>query len=224
VERAPQPTQTDILWLLMMLHELSHVIRQDMLVYPGDPAPRVRRLTSIEDGAPLTASSLDLPCHAGTHVDAPAHFLAGGRPLSDYAIEDFCGPALVLDFAAHDNVTAEAVRTVEIPEGRHLLLKTRNSRRAPARLYDQDHAFVDPEAAEALLARQPRSIGFDDYSIDAFADPGLTVHRRFAAAGRLVYVQLDLSSVAAGEYVFFGLPLRVDGVEAAPVRAVLWRP
>jgi arylformamidase len=208
----------------MMLHDLSHVIREDMLVYPGDPAPRVRRLASLEDGAPLTVSSLELPCHAGTHVDAPAHFLAGGRPLSAYVIEDFCGPAVVLDLEAHANVTAEAVRALSIPEGRHLLLRTRNSRRAQAGTYDKGHAFIAPEAAEILLARCPRSIGFDDYSVDAFGDDALPVHRRLAAADLLVYVQADLSMVGAGEYAFFGLPLRVDGVEAAPVRAVLWRP
>jgi len=74
-----------------------------------------------------------------------------------------------------------------------------------------------------LIARRPLSIGFDDYSVDVFDDGALTVHRRFAAEGLLVYVALDLSLAAAGEYTFFGLPPRIEHVEAAPVRAVLWR-
>jgi arylformamidase len=208
----------------MILYDLSHVIHDGMFVYPGDPPPRVRRLSSIDDGAALTTSTVELPCHAGTHVDAPAHFLAGGRLLSDYTAEAFCGPAVVLDLASEANVTAAALRAQSIPAGRHVLLRTRNSARARSSVYDRDHAFIDLEAAEVLIASRPRSVGFDDYSVDAFDDGTLTVHRRFAVEGLLVYVALDLSIVAAGEYTFFGLPPRIEHVEAAPVRAVLWRP
>lgn len=208
----------------MILYDLSHVIHEGMVLYPGDPPPRVRRLSSIDEGAALTTSTLELPCHVGTHVDAPAHFLAGGRLLSDYTAEAFCGAAVVLDLASEANVNAVALRTQSMPEGRHVLLRTRNSTRLRSREYDRDHAFIEPEAAEVLIESRPLSIGFDDYSVDAEGDGALTVHRRFAAAGLLVYVALDLSLPAPGEYTFFGLPPRIERVEAAPVRAVLWRP
>jgi len=205
------------------LYDLSVVVRERMLLYPGDPAPGIERVSSIEEGAVLTASALALSCHAGTHVDAPAHFLAGGRMLSDYPIEAFCGPAVVLDLEAHRHVTAAAVRPLAVPEHRHILLRTRNSWRLGTREYDRGHAYVEIEAAEALIARRPRSVGFDYYSLDSFADAALPVHRRLADAGILVYVCLDLSAIPAGACTFFGLPLRLDGVEAAPVRAIALR-
>jgi len=130
----------------MILYDLSHVIREGMPLYPGDPPPRVRRLSSIDEGAALTTSTLELPCHVGTHVDAPAHFLEGGRMLSDYTVEAFGGPAVVLDLASEANVSAVTVRARSIPAGRHVLLRTRNSTRPRSRAYDRDHAFIEPEA------------------------------------------------------------------------------
>lgn len=206
----------------MIVYDVSFVIHPGMLVYPGDPPPRIRGLASIAKGDPLTVSTLDLPAHAGTHVDAPAHFIAGGRSLSDYAADAFCGPAVVLDLASEPNVTAAALRASSIPPGRHVLLRTRNSIRPRSSSYARDHAFIEADAADLLLAAQPRSVGFDDYSVDAFADGALTAHRRLAAAGLLVYVHLDLSAVPAGDGTFFGLPLRLE-TEACPVRAVVCR-
>ena len=63
----------------------------------------------------------------------------------------------------------------------------------------------------------------DYYSVDDSTSGRLPVHMRFAAAGLLVYVCLDLSRVSEGAYTFCGLPLRLSAVEAAPVRAVIWR-
>jgi arylformamidase len=205
------------------MYDLTRVLHEAMAVYPGDVPPRIRRTSSIEHGASLTVSTLELPCHAGTHVDAPGHFLAGGRLLSDYPADAFFGPAVVVDLSRHRDVTAGALEAQPIPERRHILLRTRNSERPPSAAYDLDHACIDSEAANVLITLRPLSIGFDDYSVDSPAAPDLPVHRRLAQAGLLVYVGLDLSAVPAGECTFFGLPLRLDGAEASPVRALALR-
>jgi arylformamidase len=206
-----------------IVYDITLVLHEGMAVYPGDAPPKIRRTASIEQGASLTVSTLELPCHAGTHVDAPGHFLAGGRLLSDYPADAFFGPAIVIDVAGHHHVTAAALKEQPIAPRRHLLLRTRNSERPRAAAYDLDHACIDSDAVDVLIALRPLSIGFDDYSVDAPAASDLPVHRRLARAGLLVYVGLDLSAIPAGEYTFFGLPLRLDGAEASPVRAVAVR-
>jgi arylformamidase len=207
----------------MALYDLSLAIHAGMLVYPGDSPPAITRTSSIDQGAALTTSVLTLPAHAGTHVDAPAHFLAGGRTLSDYPPDAFFGPGVVVDLARHAHVSAAALAEHELPVGRHLLLRTRNSARLSSAGYDRDHACVEPAAAEVLIALRPLSIGFDYYSVDPSTGLELVVHRRLAQEGLLAYVCLDLSAVPAGECTFFGLPLRLDGVEASPVRALALR-
>jgi arylformamidase len=205
-----------------IVYDITRILHEGMAVYPGDVPPKIHT-SSIERGASLTVSTVELSCHAGTHVDAPGHFLAGGRLLSDYPADAFVGPAIVVDLARHRDVTAAALSEQPIPLRRHVLLRTRNSERPPAAAYDLDHACIDIEAADALIALRPLSIGFDDYSVDSPAPPDLPVHRLLARAGLLVYVGLDLSEIPAGEYTFFGLPLRLDGAEASPVRALALR-
>jgi arylformamidase len=207
----------------MQVFDLSLRLDAAMRTYPGDSPPRIARTSSIADGARLTASVLEMSCHVGTHVDAPAHFVEHGRMLSDYDASAFVGAAFVVDCGDADAITRDVLARVAIPPGHHVLLRTRNSRRARARTYDLDHAYVAADGAEYLLTLTPASIGFDDYSVDASSHEALPIHRRLAEHGLLVYVALDLSELAAGGYMFCGLPLRLANVEAAPVRAIAWR-
>ncbi len=203
-------------------YDLTLEVAPDMLVYPGDPPPELRRLSSLEAGDELTSSSLSLSCHAGTHVDAPAHFLKGGRWLSDFPLEAFFGPAQVLEITGVRRITAAHLRHAQLASEHHLLLRTDNSAALRSARFDPEHAYLTEDAAEYLLRANPRSIGFDYYSVDRSAPgAGLPVHRRFAQRDLLVYACLDLALVAAGVYAFHGLPLRLRSVEAAPVRAML---
>jgi arylformamidase len=194
-------------------YDLTRLVREDMAVHPGDPAPRITRERSPDVGSgALRTSSLQMSGHVGTHVDAPAHFLAEGRPLTDYPVDAFFGPGIVLDLGEHATISAAALAALVIPESCHVLLKT--CRRAGAT------SPLTPDGAERLLAMRPRSIGIDGYSVDEATSVDFPVHRRLAAAGLLVYVALDLAAVPAGEVTFFGLPLRLDVPDGAPVRAI----
>jgi arylformamidase len=203
------------------IYDLTLPLDGKTLLYPGDPSARIYRVSTIESGAALTTSAFETTCHVGTHVDAPAHYLSEARWLSDYAADEFCGRAVVVDLEAERHVTPAALEAAQIPSGRHVLLRTRNSKRLADPRFDYDHAAIEPDAAGLLLDREPLSIGFDYYSVDESSSEDLDVHRLFAAAGLLVYLCLDLRAVPAGAYTFFGLPLRLTDVEAAPVRAVL---
>ena len=53
-------------------------ISQEVLgcrVYPGDPAPQKRVLSSIEAGDLYNLTAFSMCAHNGTHIDAPSHFL-----------------------------------------------------------------------------------------------------------------------------------------------------
>ena len=196
----------------------------EMPLYPGDPAPMVERLTSIASGDPLTASLLHLPAHPGTHVDLPAHFIEGGRVLGDYTVDNFCGPGWVLDLGdVLSVITRERLQTEEIPSDRHVLIKTRNSTLLRKPDFHHDYVYLDPPAVEYLLRRNPRSIGFDYYSLDPSSSETFPAHRLCAEAGLPVFVCLDLTRVEAGPWWFCGLPPAIPDVEGAPVRAIVWR-
>lgn len=183
-----------------ILHDLTHRIEPGMLIYPGDETPCVRRLSATGG---LTSSEITLGCHAGTHVDAPAHFIEGAAMVEDLPIEQFFGPAQVL--------RVEEIGAADA-HGKHLLIATGQ----------QLHASLLLPTVQRLLAAHPLSVGCDAYSLDAPGDQ-FPVHVAVAHRGLPAFVRLNLNGVEPGEYWFSALPLKIAGVEGIPVRAVLLR-
>ena len=99
-----------------------------------------------------------------------------------------------------------------------VLIKTR--RTAPER-WTEDFRSVSPGAVRMLLESGVMLIGLDTPSIDP-ADSTLLLSHRVALQGGISIIEnLDLSQVEAGDYELIALPLKLEGVEASPVRAVL---
>ncbi len=202
--------------------DLTLPISPLVLRYPGDPQPVIERETDISKGDALTASHFSMNCHVGTHVDAPAHFLKDGVTLEGLPLERFYGPAVVRELLDRDVIGIEDLKDAHLPAQRHLLLKTRNSELLQLDTFSQNYCTLSPEAANVLCGLQPLSVGFDYYSLDPYQDDGaFPAHTILARFGIPVYVCLNLLEVLAGEYLFSGFPLRLAGVEASPVRAVL---
>lgn len=110
------------------LFDLTLELSKDTLLYPGDPPPEITRVSDIGRGDLLTASQISMNCHVGTHVDAPAHFLADGKTLDARPLTAFYGPAVVVELRGEKRwVDLEDVRALELPTRHHILLKTRNS-------------------------------------------------------------------------------------------------
>ena len=185
------------------------------------PEVHVQKFLSLEKGHPLNVTELSLPCHAGTHVDAPAHFVAGGTTVDHLPLESLLGPAVVLDLPDRDVIRPADLAAVEVPAAHHVLLKTRNSALLRGARFVETYCHLAPEAAAWLCERRPRSLGFDYYSLDPIAADDFPAHTIAARADVPVFVCLALAEVPAGRYTFLGLPLPLVAAEAAPVRALL---
>lgn len=207
---------------LRRCHDLSLPLHGATLRYPGDPPPRIATVASIERGDPLTVSELALNCHVGTHVDAPAHFVAGGPRVDELTADQFYGRAIVVEIAGQGPITVAELDGIPDAPRAHLLLRTGNHALLSRPDFDPAYRTLTPAAAQQLAALQPLSVGFDYYSLDPPDDADLPAHRILARAGIPVFLPLQLSSVEPGEYLFVGLPLPLVGTEAAPVRAVLF--
>lgn len=203
------------------VYDITLVLRSGGLTYPGDP-PFVRDLVASHSaGDPAEVGHLSLCAHAGTHLDAPAHFLAGGRRLDAYAAGDFVLPARVVVVDQTRRVPASAI--AEAQAGVAVLLKTRNSARGLLARTDfvSDYVHLSAAAAALCVARGVPLVGIDALSVDPHDSTDYPAHRTLAAAGALVLEGADLRDVPPGDYTLVCLPLRVADAEAAPARAVL---
>jgi len=200
--------------------DVSVPLRDGMLPWPGDPAFRLKRLSDMERGDACTVSTLSMSAHAGTHVDAPLHYLRRGRSVDQWPLDATVGPARVIPIRHPRVVDVDELRTHRIRKGERLLVKTRNSARKRPGMFFKDYVSVTPAAARYLASRRLRAIGIDGPSIGPFEE-GAETHRILLDAGIWIVEWLDLRRIPAGPCDLMCLPLRVVGGDGAPARAIL---
>lgn len=67
-------------------------------IYPGDPPFQITPHATVKkDG--YSVHALHLGTHTSTHIDAPAHFVEGGRTIDEVPLDELVGPALVVDLS-----------------------------------------------------------------------------------------------------------------------------
>jgi len=203
--------------------DISVLLQNPMPVWPGDEEFRLRRTKQLEAGDAVNASRLECNVHAGTHVDAPRHFLEKGCTVEQLPLEILIGPAQVAYLPEVNAIGAEDLATLALSPGTgRLLLRTRNSELWAAEIPDfrPDYVALTAEAAHWLVINGIRLIGIDYLSVQRFQDSRLT-HQVLLEAGVIILEGLNLADVAPGVYELICLPLRLRGAEGAPARAVL---
>lgn len=197
--------------------------RPDMHVYPGDPTLEQTQVRAIKRGDAANLTHLSLGAHTGTHVDAPAHFIDGAPTLDQVPIDRMVGPAQVFDLRGLAAIDAAALRRHEIHDGDIVLFRTDNSERWAKAGFQKDFAYVTLDAAQYLVERGVKTIGMDYLSIEQFGSQDFAVHKLLLGKGVFVIEGLDLREIEAGPYFLACLPLKLEGVDGAPARAVLMR-
>ncbi len=202
--------------------DISVPLSTGLVTWPGDPLPVIDRVASIERGDVCNTSRLSLCAHAGTHVDAPLHFIAGGADIAALPIAGLIGPCRVI--AIRD---PQAIRPAELQEhaiqaGERILFRTRNSDHAwHARPFDPSFVHISQPAAELLVRSGVQAVGIDYLSVGAFEGDGVETHRTLLGAGVWLIEGLDLSRTTPGNYELICLPLRLPESDGAPARVVL---
>ncbi len=193
-------------------------IRPGMVTYPGDPAVRLERVSSIADGAVANLSRLDFGVHSGTHVDAPLHFVDGGTSAESLPLDVLIGAARVVDATSVERRLDEAALAELELRGDRILFKTRNSELWARDDFADDFVSLTADGAAFLLARGVRLVGIDYLSIGDEA-----AHLALLGAGVVTIEGLDLRQVEPGEYELICAPLKLVGSDGAPARVLLLR-
>ncbi len=194
--------------------------------WPGDTPYACGWTARLADGATVNLSAITLSPHVGTHADAPLH-VRDGWPGSDaLPPHAFLGPALVLDLAMLDgelsyDAVAAAARTARTDLGgtERLLLST--GRTIASGRFPAAWPWLAPACVARLCADGLVLLGVDAPSVDGRESKDLATHHALFGAGAWNLENLDLRAVAPGRYELVALPLSLDGLDAAPARAVL---
>lgn len=199
--------------------DVSVPIHPRMPVYEGDPAVKVELVQRIASGDSANVSRLDLGAHTGTHVDAPFHFIDGGRTVDALPFNALIGPALVVHLPEAERI--EAAHLPDLHGHRRVLFRTRNSKAWREPGFRRDFVALGFSAAQQMVQTGVGLVGIDYLSIEGFRSRGHPVHKLLLSAGIVIVEGLDLSTVEAGQYELVCLPLRILGGDGAPARAIL---
>lgn len=173
-------------------------------VYPGDPSPSFERLRRMELGDSFNLSGFYTGCHSGTHVDAPLHFLEDGAPIDETGLERYFGPCRVV--RAKGILTGQDMEALRLRKGERVLFS--------------GGAFVSLSAAYVLADAEVALVGTDQQSITPMGDEEAP-HRELLRHEIALLEGLCLDGIPEGMYTLCAFPLKLRGLEASPVRAVL---
>lgn len=207
------------------LIDVSPVISPRLGVWPGDTPPTREVLCDIAKGDTVTLSTLRATVHLGAHADGANHYGLGAADVSRMRLEHYVGPCQVVETrvarGARVGVMDLAVSIEAITRPR-VLLKTGTF--PDAEKWNSDFAALSVELVDALAARGVITMGIDTPSVDLQESKDLPAHKAILKHGIAILEGLVLRDVVAGEYELMALPLRLEGFDASPVRAVLRRP
>jgi arylformamidase len=202
------------------LIDISVLVNEATPEWPGDTPYSCRWTWDMARGDSVNVSCISSSPHVGTHADAPFHVDPGGSTTDALPISVFSGPARVVDVSSMDG--SLPLSSLGGADGvTRLLLRT--GRTIASGAFPALWPWLDGDTVEALVDAGLRLLGVDAPSVDAFDSKTLSVHKRLFERGAYVLENLDLRHVAPGDYQLTAYPLKVAGLDAAPVRAVLRR-
>lgn len=225
----------------MKIIDLSHTIHDDIQIYPGDPAPSIRRgLTHEKDYCHVDV--LTLGSHTGTHIDAPFHFLKKGKKIDEFPVQRFIGEGVLIDVSAksdRDLIESGDIEPYEkeIAEGDFVIFKTGRDKYFGSPKYYL-HPFLSAETARLLARRGVSLVAIDALNIDPtyykdmnFDPPakdlpdqeeyGYPVHDILLGNDILIVENLcNLDKIKQVKGVYSFLPLKLKDSDGSPIRAV----
>ncbi len=196
-------------------------VRHGMVHWPGGPVPAVELVMDMQKGAAANVTRMAMSVHTGTHMDAMRHFIADGQTIETMPLDAVIGPARLIEIEDPVAIRREEIEPYDLQPGDRVLFKTANSaQRWNDDDFHEDFIYIDPAAARLLVERGVRTVGIDYLSVAPWSD-GVTTHVILLGAGVWIIEGLDFRGVEPGDYDLICLPLKINGSDGAPSRAVI---
>jgi len=202
-----------------MLYDLSPTIRPETPVWPGDTAFQTRLSWSIAEGASVNLSAITTTPHLGSHADAPFHTEPRGDGIAAMPLAPYLGPCRVVRVPPQPLIEPRHVEGIDLASPGRLLFKSESVR--DRKVFPERFTALSPELANLLAEKGVLLVGMDTPSVDPFDSKTLDAHHALFRGGVAILEGLVLDGVPEGIYELIALPLRMAGLDASPVRAVL---
>ena len=207
----------------MRIIDLTHAMTNGMPVMAGITPPEFRDLADVAtDGYAM--SQYTFVNHTGTHVDAPAHQIAGGASLDDIPLDRLVTDAVTIDLTGHDPGPVGPAdlggALDQVRPGDIVLLRSDNAANWGTDAYWHGWCYPDAAATRALIDRGVSGVGFDGPSADPVDSADFELHQMWLGAGKLIIENLAGLAELPARCRIVVAPLKVRGANGGPARVL----
>lgn len=212
--------------------ELNHLHQTSMPVWPTHPKFTRADNETYAAGDGNYNCQIIMGDHCGTHVDAPSHFIEGGKTIEDIDVSQLMGRGLLLDMRHIAPCHTFGVKNIQLWErdfgaieaddivifrtGWHEKWALKPDHSA----FLQDWPGLSAEGAAYLIAKGVKVFGTDALSLDAFGNAENPAHLAVLGNDKLIIENLTNLQMLPTHFCFIALPLRIEHGSASPVRAI----
>jgi arylformamidase len=204
-----------------MIIDLTHTLKNNISFYPGTFEPDFKQLNTVEaDG--YAELVMKMCTHTGTHIDAPAHIIPGGKFLDDFPVEKFIGRAIVINCSGIETINLEVLKSHE--EGIKLvdfiLFYSGWQQKWNTPSYFDEFPVLNQESISWLSKFKLKAVGFDSISADKMGSTTLPNHNLLLSHEILIIENLtNLDKLIGKSFEFNCIPLKIGRSDGSPVRA-----
>lgn len=208
----------------MKVIDLSHLIFEDMMVYPGTEKPNIEPRYNIEEDG-FRETKISMFSHVGTHIDSPAHIVEDGKFLNEFQASKFIGTAMVLNFS-DQGIKVIELEEIKVYENKircvdFVILNTGWHKYWGRSEYFEKYPVLSEESASWLSKLNLKGIGVDAISVDAMDSKDFYAHNTFLQSEFIIIENLtNLDEIEEEIFTLSVLPLKYNGADGSPVRAV----
>jgi len=195
------------------------MLNSDVAEWPGDTSFQFNLNWTKQQSGSVNVGQITTSTHIGTHIDAPFHFDEEGKKVHELPLENYIVDAIVIDVSGQDVISRESLQNVDIAPAKAVLFRTNawNNRT----VFPEEIPAFAVEVVEWMVENDIVLFGVDLPSVDAITSKDLPMHHALGSAGRYILEGLVLNEIAEGTYKLIALPLKIEGADGSPVRAVL---
>jgi arylformamidase len=206
-----------------MIYDVTVPITNAIAVWPSDPPVKLTSKShpSSDRSHTIRLTKIEMGSHTGTHIDAPCHFVDGGKALNEIPLSTLVGRATLFELPRIRSIERRDLENLDLDGVERVLFKTENSKHWSDGKFFEEFVYLEPEGAGFLVEKGVKLVGIDYLSIDKFTSDKHPTHFVLLERNVVILEGLNLQAVPPGQYNMTALPLNLTNVDGAPTRVIL---
>jgi len=208
-----------------MIIDLTQSISPSLKQFPGSPNVHFIRWSKYEfEGYNLEA--MFLSTHAGTHMDAPSHFVKDGDSIDKIEVNRFYSARthlINIEKNRNELITLDDIllNELSISSGDSVVFSTGWEKCYQLDDYMHSNPGLSPEAAKYLVDEKINSVVIDCPSIDPGKDSSFSTHRVLLNNNILIIENVcNLDKINKSPFILLTVPLKLVKSTGSPIRAL----